>query len=407
MRTSALSGFVLSFNAAAALLAGCGGSQTATGAVPQSRSIGGPSYEIIYSFQGGNDAELPYSQDAPLTYSGGVFYGMAAGGTTGEGCGVSCGTAFEVTPTGSESVLYVFKGEPDSGNPFGPLIVVDGSMYGVGASGGTHGDGTIYTLDSSGNERVVYSFKGGKDGSFPEGPLTLFSGELYGTTVDGGADNLGTVFAVTTSGKEHVLHSFRYRHDGAHPAGGVIVLDGELYGTTYDGGTYGFGTVFAVSASDKEHVVYNFEYGNDGAAPGAPLTAVGVNLYGTTTDGGGSGYNGTVFEVTPSGTERVLHRFSENLIDGQFPETVLVYRSGKFYGTTLLGGKYGDGTVFVMSKSGAKERLLHSFAGVPDGRYPTGGLAAIGSVFYGTTNEGGTGSCPYGDGCGTVFALHP
>lgn len=398
----------LCLSVAASLLTGCASTQEPIGAF--GTEVGRPlkvqSYDVTYSFQASDDAELPLSEDAPLLDSGGLFYGTAAGGNTGEGCGVSCGTAFEVSPAGVESVLYRFKGEPDAGNPFGPLAGFEGTMYGVAASGGSSGNGAIYTLDVSGNERVLYSFKGGNDGSLPAGPLTVFDGKLYGTTAEGGKDNLGTVFVMTPSGKETVLHSFTYRSDGAHPYGGVTELGGKLYGTTADGGTYAVGTVFAVNTSGKERVIYNFEYGTDGAAPAAPLTSVGGKLYGTTTDGGGQNYSGTVFVVTESGTERVLHRFLKSLTDGAFPSSTLLYHNNKFYGTTNLGGKHGVGTVFAVTKSGT-ERLLHSFEGVPDGRYPTGGLTAIGETLYGTTNEGGTGACAYNDGCGTVFALRP
>lgn len=401
--------YALCISVVSSMVTGCESPQPSVGllgAEHASRPLDVRSYGVIYSFQGTGDAELPLWEDAPLLVSRGLLYGTAAGGNSGDGCGVSCGTAFEVSPGGAESVLYRFKGEPDAGNPFGPLINVGGTMYGVAAGGGSTGNGAIYALDSSGNERVVYSFKGGSDGSLPAGPLTALNGTLYGTTAEGGKSGLGTIFSVTPSGEERVLHSFKYRSDGAHPYGGVTVLHSLLYGTAAGGGTYGVGAVFVVSASGKERVIYNFAYGTDGAAPTGPLTAVSGRLYGTTTDGGGQNYDGTVFEVTSSGEEHVLHRFLKSLTDGQFPESALLYQNSKFYGTTSSGGKYGVGTIFVVTRSGS-ERLLHSFESVPDGRYPTGSLTAINDVLYGSTTEGGTGACSYGDGCGTIFELQP
>lgn len=371
-----------------------------------SRPLANRSYHVIYSFQAANDAELPLWADAPLLYSGGLLYGAATGGNSGPGCGVSCGTLFSVSPSGSEKLLYKFNGQSDGGDPFGPLVSYEGMMYGVTSGGGSSGNGVIFALDSYGNERVVYGFKGGSDGAFPAGSLTEFNGALYGTTTEGGSDGFGTIFVLQTSGAERVLHSFAKGADGEHPYAGLTVLDGNLYGTTDGGGTYGFGTVFVIGPAGKERPVYSFAYGTDGAAPTAPLTAVGGKLYGTTTDGGGENYLGTVFEVTPSGSEQVLHRFLESTTDGYFPESTLLYRKGKFYGTTVLGGRSGLGTVFVVTKSGV-ERVVHNFQTVPDGRYPTGGLTEINNTLYGTTSEGGTGACAYGDGCGTVFALHP
>jgi uncharacterized repeat protein (TIGR03803 family) len=78
---------------------------------------------------------------------------------------------------------------------------------------------------------------------------------------------------------------------------------GNLYGTTFAGGSYvcsgGCGTVFKLTPSGTETVLYRFT-GGDGANPTAGLIAdASGNLYGTT-NGSGSG-NGTVFEIAGSG----------------------------------------------------------------------------------------------------------
>lgn len=80
------------------------------------------------------------------------------------------------------------------------------------------------------------------------------------------------------------------------------------------------------------------------------------NFYGTTVDGGaracvenvvGQGC-GTVFEVTPTGTETGLHRFTGE--DGAGPWASLVFDAqGNLYGTTADGGAYGFGTVFKLT----------------------------------------------------------
>ena len=84
----------------------------------------------------------------------------------------------------------------------------------------------------------------------------------------------------------------------------------------------------------------------DGADPVAGLIfdAQG-NLYGTTRFGGnpscrnGSTSCGTVFEVTSSGTEKVLHTFDGLSTDGSEPEGSLVMdANGNLYGTTAGGG---------------------------------------------------------------------
>src|ERR1700722_20247064 len=56
----------------------------------------------------------------------------------------------------------------------------------------------------------------------------------------------------------------------------------------------------------------------------------------------------------------------------------------------------------------AKDTVLYSFRGAPDGEQPWGPLIADRHHnLFGTTNLGGTGSCSNGSGCGTVFELSP
>ena len=49
---------------------------------------------------------------------------------------------------------------------------------------------------------------------------------------------------------------------------------GTLYGTTAGGGTYGKGTIFSMSLSGNETVLHSFGYGSDGATPLAGLVDV-------------------------------------------------------------------------------------------------------------------------------------
>lgn len=66
---------------------------------------------------------------------------------------------------------------------------------------------------------------------------------------------------------------------------------------------------------------------------------------------------------------------------------------GQLYGATYNGGSHGMGTAFKVTTAGVFT-LLHSFAGgASDGANPTGGLT-LGSDgnFYGTTQQGGSGS---------------
>jgi uncharacterized repeat protein (TIGR03803 family) len=161
------------------------------------------------------------------------------------------------------------------------------------------------------------------------------------------------VFKVTPSGTETVLHSFGGAY-GANPYFSGVVRDtaGNLYGTTTAGGANGFGTVFKLSPTGTETVLHSFA--NDGTDGFSPYAGLAIdtkgNLYGTTYFGGASGF-GTVFKLTPTGTETVLHSFANNGTDGFDPYAGLALdKAGILYGTTLEGGANGFGTVFKITQ---------------------------------------------------------
>ena len=255
-------------------------------------------------------------------------------------------------------------------------------------------------------ETTLYTFTDGTDGGNPYGGVVRdAAGNLYGTTFYGGNANMGVVFKVSKSGKQTVLYSFPGKPDAAHPGSDLLLgKDGNLYGASYYGGTFGFGAIFRVTKSGKEKVLYSFGALPDGEYPGSGLAQDDAgNLYGTTGYGGDSD-NGTVFKVSKSGKEKILHSFAGP--DGQNPfSTLLRDAAGTLYGTTSLGGTSGNGTVFKITKGG-KETVLHSFAGGTDGANPYAGLVQDDKGnFYGTTYYGGAGCQGYD--CGTVFRMTP
>jgi uncharacterized repeat protein (TIGR03803 family) len=82
-------------------------------------------------------------------------------------------------------------------------------------------------------------------------------------------------------------------------AGLIQASDGNFYGTTYQGGASGLGTVFKITPSGTETILHTFGGGSsDGANPWANLVQGGDgNLYGSTYAGGTGSY-GTFFKVT-------------------------------------------------------------------------------------------------------------
>ena len=252
---------------------------------------------------------------------------------------------------------------------------------------------------------TLHTFTGGSDGGSPYASVIQDAqGNLYGATFAGGAANLGAVLKISKAGKETVLYSFTGNPDAEHPTSALLRDSaGNLYGAGYEGGANGFGAIFKISKAGKETVLYSFGASPDGQYPGSSLIqdAAG-NLYGVTGYGGKSG-NGTVFKISKSGKETILHSFTGK--DGQYPFCTLLRDSaGDLYGTTSAGGTSGVGTVFKLSKGHLT--VLHNFADGADGANPYAGLVqdSKGNL-YGTTYNGGAGCQGYD--CGTVFKITP
>jgi uncharacterized repeat protein (TIGR03803 family) len=106
-------------------------------------------------------------------------------------------------------------------------------------------------------------------------------------------------------------------------------------------------------------------------------------------------------------SEQVIYAFPKSGDQGYFPETQLVYRSGRLFGTTNNGGgaQCNCGVVFSLTRKtggGWNYQVLHAFQGGTDGYQPLGNIVfdAAGNL-YGTTFEGGL------NFAGTVYELSP
>ena len=365
------------------------------------------SFQTLHRFDG-SDGEQPESD---LINVNDTLYG-----TTNFGGSHGSGSVYKTTLTGTERVLYSFKSGADGSMPQASLIDVKGTFYGTTSTGGGsgcygYGCGTVYKVNATGSEKVLHRFSGA-DGGNPRSDLSDVNGMLYGTTSGGGSSNRGTVYRISTTGVEKVLYSFAGGSDGESPGGGLIQVGGRLYGTTMYGGTSGIGTVYSVSTTGSEKVLHSFT-ASEGAGPIGNLVDVDGTLYGTTSAGGchKAIACGTVFRTTPGGKLKVLHVFGSGS-DGYSPYSGLTNVNGVLYGTTDVGGsgtgcyKQGCGTVYRVSTSGS-EKVLHSFTGGSGGSNPQAALTNVNNTLYGTTLAGfGSSGCS-GGGCGTIFALTP
>jgi uncharacterized repeat protein (TIGR03803 family) len=333
-------------------------------------STNGTGFTNVYSFTGGSDGAAPLGG---LILSGNTLYGTAEdGGTNGSG------TVFALSTNGTGFTnQYEFAGGNDGGNPVAGLVLSGNTLYGTTEYGGTNGSGTVFALNANGTGFTnVYSFTDGSDGAYPKAGLVLSGGILYGTAEDGGTNGSGTVFAVNTNGTGFtILHDFTGGNDGTQPQVGLILSGSTLYGTASEGGAGGTGTVFALNTNGTGFttlysftaLVPNDSFGlpsvnSDGAYPEAGLVLSGNTLYGTTYDGGTNG-TGAVFAVYTDGSGLTsLYSFTALVpndsfglpstnSDGANPIGALVLSGNTLYGTAVLGGSSGLGTVFALSLS--------------------------------------------------------
>jgi len=289
-----------------------------------------------------------------------------------------------------EVMLHSFGGPGDGSYPGSALINASGTLYGVTIEGPAKpNDGTLFSLTPDGSEAVSNKFTG-SNGSGPQGSLLDVNGAFLGTTVGGGTYSDGTVYKRLTNGRIKILHSFAGSpSDGNGPTSALVEVNGVFYGTTSSGGEYNGGTVFSITASGSETILHSFGNATDGSNPyGDGLVYFGGALYGTT-DSGGTAGEGAVFSMTLGGTETLLHSFGVSVADGVAPDGTLIAYKGTLYGTTVAGGAFNNyGIVYKITPSGV-ETVIHSFGQGEDGENPNGALLNVGGTFYGTTQSGG------------------
>jgi uncharacterized repeat protein (TIGR03803 family) len=415
-------------------------------------------FTTILKFDGTN-GDGPYGSLVQGT--DGNFYGITQAGGVSHGCFIfGCGTLFEVTPTGTATVLHNFCGQGGCDDGYeangGMVQGANGSFYGTTEHGGTGYDeycvaggpgcGIVFEITPARKLIPLYNFctqQNCTDGILPNSGLVLGpNGNFYGTTYAGGANcflhsggGCGTIFEVTPAGKLTTLYSFCSQinskgqcSDGMSPSALVLGSNGNFYGTTELGGegggemagcSYqstgsGCGTVFEMTPAGKLTTLYSFCLKTpcgDGQFPNGLVQAANGKLYGTTNPGL-TDY-GAVFEISAPGKLTTLYRFcvqGGTCPDGQYPNSGLIQGTdGNFYGTTQ-GATYdcalgSCGTVFSITPKGALT-TLHNF-GSSEGSFPYSGLVqGTDGQFYGSAYDGGNYCNNDGsNSCGTIFSV--
>jgi len=349
-------------------------------------------YTIVHSFAGGTGDGFNPTAEVTLDASGNIY------GTTDSGGAYGFGTIFELTPGGTETLLHSFGGSGDGTTPYGAVTFdAKGNIYGTTNSGGSGGAGIIYELASDGTYTVLHNFIT-SEGSNIEGRLTQDKkGNLYGTAAFGGANGDGSVFEYSAQGKFSVLHSFDGTL-GEYPDHGVAIdKAGNIYGATaFGGNTYDEGTLYEISKTGTFYILHYFTGGADGGfIYGCVTVDKAGNVYGNAEDGGANNA-GTVFQLTREGKFTTLYNFT-GTTDGGTPQGDVLLVGKNVYGTTSTGAAGGAGGVYEVSLKG-QETTLASFDAANGDGYAAG-LTPNGKNFLGTTQDGGA------NGDGVVFSL--
>ena len=332
---------------------------------------------VLHVFQGKPDGQQPFCNIA-IDAHGNLY------GTTPVGGPNQDGVVFQLIPKGDGTylfrTLYAFTGGTDGAGPYrGVIIDKAGNLYGTTNFDGANSYGTVFKLTRQPGGTfafsVIHNFGGPGDGISPYALIFDAHGNIYGATDEGGLYNRGVVFELARDQgwSETILYSFTGELDGGTPNAAVTLgPDGNLYGTTLQGGnittcgySVGCGTVYELTHSSNsgwtEKILFRFSGGIYGQFPLSQIAFDSFgNLYGTASEGGnlscGNGNGcGIVFQMTPSGedwTYNQLYSFSGGSLDGASPNAgVTIDNANNLYGTTTLGGTYGDGTVYEIPAS--------------------------------------------------------
>ena len=399
---------------------------------PLTNSFVGPDGIALHRFSPLNDG---VNADGANPAAGLALVNGVLCGTTLNGGAQGAGTAFYLTPNGSNFVAFrAFPNSPDAGHPAGELSGSGNGFFGTSFAGGNNGAGTVFAGQTNGSVSVLRHFSTvhnhtatNSGGASPTALLALVGGTLYGTTTAGGAGVNGTIFSLTTNGATFsVLRDFSAldsqtgtNADGATPCGGLILAGDKLYGTASAGGVGGSGVVFSIGTNGANFTtLHSFApldtltaTNADGAIPYGGLVLLSNTLYGTTFAGGRGG-SGTIFSLATNGSSFVVrHHFSatdsvsRTNTDGAAPSAGLILSSNVLYGTASAGGVRAAGAVFSLNLGSAQFTTLHSFAALTGtgtnayGAYPVAPVLRLGNSLYGTAFSGGPGAA------GTVFRI--
>ena len=186
----------------------------------------------------------------------------------------------------------------------------------------------------------------------------------------------------------------------------LLAADGSLYIVGY-GGDYAGGQIFQIvpdgGGGYTLETLHSFR-GPDGTLPNSLMQGADGRLYGTCVLGGANG-RGTVFSFDPAAGLVVLHTFPSEGSPDVHPHKLVQASDGNLYGTTRWGGVGEFGTTYRLTPNG-DFTLLNN---MDEAIWPVGPLLQASDGFlYGTTHasSAGGGTLYRMDLSGNITVLH-
>jgi len=310
--------------------------------------------KVVYSF----DFTHGYQPYGPVVQgSDGYLYGTTSGGGTAAHPG---GVVFKLSTAGKITVLHDFDtaSTTDGHQPYGGLVAAtDGSFYGTTTYGGSGGYGVIFEITKSGTYTVLHDFDSTHGQTTETTAVQHTNGIVYGETAVGGSDGDG-VFYSLNAGISPFVSLVGYPVGTAGTT--VEILGGGLTGTSKVQFGSGSATSFTV-VSDTYMTAVVPASGTKGTVvvttPSGPLkskqvfTVLPVISSFTPTSGGvgtlvkitGSGLTGAT-KVTFGGVAATFTVNSGTQITATVPSGAV---TGKIKITTAGGSATSTGTFTV------------------------------------------------------------
>ena len=263
--------------------------------------------------------------------SDGNFYG-----TTSEGGSDSRGVTFQLTSSGSLTVLADFSFLEAGGITKG----TDGNFYGTAVPDGST-TASLYRLAPGGTPVPLcdLGLPVPLSGISERSLLQTADGQIYGIIENGDQFNPGTrIFRIAADGTQTTLYTVADGFDVTLTEG----ADGNLYGLAHSGINYTGGFLFRLTPTGSYTRLYTFD-GKNGhlPSPSGPLVAGPKgNLYGLA-GSVDTAHAATLFRLKP--TTGKLKSFPLSVAPG----SLLLGDDGNFYGTADFGNNLAAGTTFL------------------------------------------------------------